>query len=270
MRYTLRGGCVQGPNSRNRPRLAQSGAEEQGVAASPFAERKLQARLDPAQVTGRGMGGGIPVRGGPQQTVEQSENAPFARFAPDSERMRADAEGGREEGRRVFAIVVGLMVAASSVFSVLVAFGVLMWLVTSGNMPGIAATETAQHIGDEQIADVVQKKAPTGGGKKSGTGASTKGDKEEAVQTVDPLTLPGPIDVRLPDTADSFQSVEVICPSGSRARGRIRKLKAHVDNVPVEKGCELRLQGTRAVSIFVEAHTSYRCSSLDPVTCRQR
>lgn len=125
----------------------------------------------------------------------------------------------------------------------------------------VAGGDLDDPIIDTAVAEVGPAKGGGGGG--GGAGPATE----------DPLATgpgPGPATLLIPPDA-LYHSVEINCPGGFRGRGKFRKGKAVVYNVPPDERCVVTFQGSNYVKDWISGHQTKMCTQFQPVPiCRLR
>lgn len=220
--------------------------------------------MDPRS-TGRGIGG-VPQGPGarpPEPLPPQDKGlTPFGSYAPSANEMHADAERRREASSGVMAIVGGLMfMVGTAVVALLAALFVGLFLAFRPDQQLAGGAADGEDIVDTAVAEVGPGKQPL------------KGGPGPATPEPDPAATgpqPGTATLIIPPDA-MYHSVEVSCPSGFRGRGKFRKGKAKVYNVPSDERCTVTFQGSNYVKWWVSGNMTMVCTQFEPVPiCNER
>jgi hypothetical protein len=204
--------------------------------------------------------------------VGKDPRSPFGGFGPEAGTMTAAAEESRQKSMSVFVIVGGIAFALLSALIVALAMLLLLFVYKQMQAPDDVAgkDEGPQHIRDtgfaEGLPDLPDPKTP--GPRRPGQ--TDDGELSQRDPSLGPP--PGPASVIVPKTT-YFQSMEINCPSGLRARGTFVKydkssLKATVQNVPAEERCTVTFQGAEAAKNWISGHQTLSCT-FDPIVCRK-
>jgi len=190
-------------------------------------------------------------------------HSPFGRFAPSSEEMHQEADRRRDDSLGLVAIVGGLIFMLAS--AAVVALAVLLvglWVSTRGEGELAGGAGDPEHIRDTGLAEVGPERERV-----------RQGGPAPEVDTDDPLATgpgPGPATLIIPPDA-LFFTVEINCPGGYRGRGKFKKGKAVVYNVPPDERCTVTFQGSTFAKTYISGHQTKMCTQFEPnPVCRLR
>lgn len=231
-------------------------SRNEGLPARP------SGKVDP-EATGRGLAR-VPqpvAQAGPSGD-DDGAGSPFGAYAPSANEMHADAERRREASSGVMAIVGGLVfMVGTAAVAMLAALLVGLFLAfrPDRQLAGI----------DDGLAPIVDTAvAAVGPGRQYGPGPAGPDGPEPDPAATGPQ--PGTATLIIPPDA-MYHSVEVGCPSGFRGRGKFRKGKAKVYNVPSDERCTVTFQGSNYVKWWVSGNMTLVCTQFEPVPkCSER
>jgi len=199
------------------------------------------------------------------QAAESGNASPFARHAPAAEVLGAHAASARTQSLGVMAIVWGLALIGGAAVVITLIVGVGLFMARGSLLPSAedVVTDAPKHVTDTGFAKDVPLRAK---GRGARTGTRGAGDKPTV-----PAAAPGPVTVIVPKGV-FFQSVEVSCPGGVRARGAFSAdrgggLRATVRRVPSDRDCSLTFRGSIPASTTVRGHQTLQCT-FEPTVCR--
>ena len=162
--------------------------------------------------------------------------------------MHQEADRRRDDSLGLVAIVGGLIFMLAS--AAVVALAVLLvglWVSTRGEGELAGGAGDPEHI--------------------------RQGGPAPEVDTDDPLATgpgPGPATLIIPPDA-LFFTVEINCPGGYRGRGKFKKGKAVVYNVPPDERCTVTFQGSTFAKTYISGHQTKMCTQFEPnPVCRLR
>jgi hypothetical protein len=183
-------------------------------------------------------------------------HSPFGAYAPSANEMHADAERRREASSGVMAIVGGLVfMVSTAAVALLAALLVGLFLAFRPDQQLAGSDDALAPIVDTAVVAV-------GPGKQHGPGPKGPDAPEPDPAATGPQ--PGTATLIIPPDA-MYHSVEVSCPSGFRGRGKFRKGKAKVYNVPSDERCNVTFQGSNYVKWWVSGHMTVVCTQFEPV-----